>query len=395
MKRRICIFTGTRADYGLLKPLIKRAQDDPDIEMQLIVSGMHLSPEFGLTYKRIEQDGFKINEKLEIIMSSDTPVGISKSIGLGIISFSECVSRLNPDLVVLLGDRFEVLAFAIASTIANVPIAHLHGGESTYGLIDESIRHSITKMSLLHFVSTNEYRARVIQMGENPERVFNVGSLGVETIKTITLLSKEELENELSFRFQIKNILVAFHPVTLENNTTKEHFQNVLNALSQLEQTMIIFTKTNADTYGRVINEMIDEYVINHPGRSAAFISLGTTRFLSMMSHVDMVLGNSSSGIIEAASFKIGIVNIGDRQKGRLQAENVINCQSDTHSICNCIQKVYSREYQELLKTVINPYEGSNTSLSVLNIIKNYPLVDSIKKTFYSLPTSLILKEII
>ena len=325
MKKKICVVTGTRAEYGILKPLLRKVKEDNELELQLVVTGMHLSPEFGLTYKQIEEDNFRISEKVEILLSSDTPIGISKSMGLAMISFSEVFDRLKPDLLVLLGDRYEMLSVASSAMVARIPIAHIHGGETTEGAIDEAIRHSVTKMSYLHFTSTEEYRKRVIQLGENPNRVFNVGAMGVEEILNTNLLSKEELEKELDFKIDSKTALVTFHPVTLEENTSEEQFQNILDALDNFKDLKVIFTKANSDTDGRIINKMIDEYVIKNKGKAKAFTSLGQLKYYSTIKYTDFVLGNSSSGILEVPTFKKPTINIGDRQKGRIQAFSIIN----------------------------------------------------------------------
>ena len=381
-KRKICVFTGTRSEYGLLKPLMDEIKKEPTLELQIVASAMHLSPEFGLTYKEIEKDGFKIDEKVEMLLSSDTPVGICKSIGLGVISYSEVLERLKPDIVVILGDRFEALAFAIASFIHRIPIAHLYGGEATYGLIDEGIRHSITKMSYLHFTSTEEYRKVVIQLGEAPERVFNVGALGIDNIKKMKLLTKEELEKRLNFKFGKRNLLVTYHPVTLEKGTSREHFENLLAVLDELEEVKIIFTKANADTEGRIINYMIDEFVERHKDKAIAFTSMGQLLYLSTMKYVDAVVGNSSSGIIEAPSFKIGTINIGDRQKGRIRAKSVIDCEPTKESIRKAFELLYSSEFQNQLKKVVNPYGDGKAAERIVKVLKTFDIA-SIKKEFF------------
>lgn len=384
MKRRVCVVTGTRAEYGLLYWLLKEIEADKDLELQLIATGMHLSPEFGLTYQTIEKE-FKINKKIEMLLSSDTSVGISKSMGLAQISFSEAYEELQPDMVVVLGDRYEIFSATSAAMIAKIPIAHLHGGEKTEGAFDESIRHSITKMSHLHFTATNEYKNRVIQLGEHPSRVFNVGGMGIENIKRLKLLSKDEFEKSIEFKLNSKNILVTFHPVTLENSTAKEQFQQLLDAIDELEDTNIIFTKANSDTDGRVINQMIDEYVNKNSNKSVVFTSLGQLRYLSALQYVDAVVGNSSSGLAEAPSFKIGTINIGDRQKGRIKASSVIDCEPNKDSILNSFEKLYSKEFPETLKTTINPYGDGYASKKIVEILKNVDLKNILKKSFYDL----------
>ena len=384
MKRKICVVTGTRAEYGLLYWLLKEIEADKELELQVIVTGMHLSPEFGLTYKEIEKE-FKINKKIEMLLSSDTSVGISKSMGLAQISFAESYDELKPDIVIVLGDRYEIFSATSAAMIARIPIAHIHGGEKTEGAFDESIRHSITKMSHLHFTATEEYKNRVIQLGENPNKVFNVGGMGIENIKRLKLLSKDEIEKSIEFKLNSKNILVTFHPVTLENSTAQEQFKELLDAIDELEDTNIIFTKANSDTDGRVINQMIDEYVTKNSHKSIVFTSLGQLRYLSALQYVDAVVGNSSSGLAEAPSFKIGTINIGDRQKGRIKASSVIECEPNKDSILKSFEKLYSKEFQETLKTTINPYGDGYASKKIVEILKSVDLGNILKKSFYDL----------
>lgn len=382
-KRTICVVTGTRAEYGLLYWLMKAIQDDSELELQVIVTGMHLSPEFGLTYHEIEKE-FHINKKIEILLSSDTPVGISKSMGLAQISFSEAYAELNPDLVVLLGDRYEIFSAASAAMIARIPIAHLHGGETTEGAFDEAMRHSITKMSHLHFTATEEYRSRVIQLGEHPDRVFNVGGMGIENIHRLSLLGKRELEIELNFRFAPKNLLVTFHPVTLESSTSRQQFSELLCALDELENTNIIFTKANSDTDGRVINQMIDDYVSINSDKAVGFTSMGQLRYLSALQYVDAVVGNSSSGLAEAPSFKIGTINIGDRQAGRTKADSVIDCPPKKLEINFAIERLYKPNFQKVLQEVRNPYGDGCASDNVVEIIKQSDFTNLLKKEFYN-----------
>ena len=382
--KKICVVTGTRAEYGLLYWLLKEIEADKELQLQVIVTGMHLSPEFGLTYKEIEKE-FKINKKIEMLLSSDTSVGISKSMGLAQISFAESYDELKPDIVIVLGDRYEIFSATSAAMIARIPIAHIHGGEKTEGAFDESIRHSITKMSHLHFTATEDYKNRVIQLGEDPSRVFNVGGMGIENIKRLELLNKKEFEKSIEFKLNIKNILVTFHPVTLENSTAKEQFQQLLDAIDELEDTNIIFTKANSDTDGRVINQMIDEYVTKNSHKSIVFTSLGQLRYLSALQYVDAVVGNSSSGLAEAPSFKIGTINIGDRQKGRIKASSVIDCEPNKDSILKSFEKLYSKEFQETLKTTINPYGDGCTSKKIVEILKSVDLKNILKKSFYDL----------
>jgi len=385
MRRKVCVVTGTRAEYGLLYWLMKEIQTDADLKLQMIATGMHLSPEFGLTYRQIEKDGFTIDKKIEMLLSSDTPAGISKSMGLGMISFSEAYSELQPDIVVLLGDRFEIFSAAAAAMIARIPIAHLHGGETTVGVIDEPIRHSITKMSHLHFTATEEYRNRVVQLGENPERVFNVGGLGIDNIKTLNLMNREEFEQSISFKLGRKNLLITFHPVTLEHTTAGEQFQNLLEAIEELQDTIFIFTKPNADTEGRIIIQKIDEYVPRNTHKAVAFTNLGQVRYLSAMQFVDGVVGNSSSGLAEAPTFKIGTINIGDRQRGRIKAESIIDCEPNKESILAATRKLYSRKFQKKLKNVKNPYGEGGAANKIKKILKKKDISDILKKEFYNI----------
>lgn len=385
--RKICIVTGTRAEYGLLYWLMKEIQSDAGLDLQVVVTGMHLSPEFGLTYKEVEKE-FSIDKKIEMLLSSDTPIGISKSMGLAQISFAEAYEELSPDIVVVLGDRYEIFSAAIAAMIARIPIAHIHGGETSEGAFDEAIRHSITKMSHLHFVATEEYRQRVIQLGEDSMRVFNCGAPGLDNIHNLHLLAKDEFERDIGFELGKRNLLVTFHPVTLERNTAKDQFQQLLFALDDLSDTRIIFTKANADTDGRIINSMIDSYVSANPSKAIVFTSLGQLRFLSALQHVDAVVGNSSSGLTEAPSFKIGTINIGDRQNGRIKATSVIDCTPDKNAIINAIQQLYSLGFQKSLCNVRNPYGEGGSSKKIAGILRSHPLTHLLKKIFNDLPRS-------
>ena len=385
--KRIGIMTGTRAEYGLLKPLMQEINKDNDLELYLIVSGMHLSPEFGMTYKEIEGDGFQINAKVEMLLSSDSPAGISKSIGLGVIGFADEFQRADLDMLILLGDRYEALSAAICALVMRIPIAHLHGGELTEGAIDEGIRHSITKMSYLHFTSTEQYRNRVIQLGENPERVFYVGALGVENIKKINLMTKEELERSIHFEIDENTVVVTYHPVTLENNTVEEQFLNLLEVLDRNPKIRMIFTKANADTNGRIVNELIDKYAAQNSERACAFMSLGQKRYLSALKYCRIVIGNSSSGIIEAPSFGKPIINIGDRQKGRICADSVINCGYTQQEIQQAMETALTKEFENKARNCRNPYEKENTAANIISVIKDYLLNDKIKlkKGFYDI----------
>ncbi|MBT6936789.1 MAG: UDP-N-acetylglucosamine 2-epimerase (hydrolyzing) [Candidatus Marinimicrobia bacterium] len=383
--KKICVVTGTRAEYGLLYWFMKGIQGDPQMELQIVATGMHLSPEFGLTYKNIEKDGFYINRKVEMLLSADTPSAISKSTGLGIIGFADVFSDLEPDIIVVLGDRFEILAASIAATFSRTPIAHFHGGEATEGLIDEAIRHSITKMSHLHFVAAEEYKKRVIQMGESPDKVFLVGGMGIDNIKKLPLYSKRELENQINFKFGLKNLLITLHPVTLERDTARGHFINLLQVLDEIEDTKFIFTKPNADTEGRQIIHLIDEFVNQNPDRSIAFVSMGQLKYLSALQYIDALVGNSSSGFAEAPTFKIGTINIGDRQRGRLKADSIIGCEPTKKDIKAAIQKLYSPQFQQKLKTVKSPYGDGGASKKALDIIRSVEVKGLLKKRFYNI----------
>ena len=385
--KKVCVVTGTRAEYGLLRWVIEGIQKSPVLDLQLIATGMHLSPEFGLTVNAIEADGYHVDRKIEMLLSSDTAVGVTKSMGLGVIGFADALAELKPDLMLLLGDRYEIFAAASAAMIARVPIAHLHGGETTQGAFDESIRHSITKMSHLHFVAAEEYRHRVIQLGEQPEHVFKVGGLGVDSIHRLQLLSRDELEEALNFRFLSRNLLVTFHPVTLECNTGTEQMKELLAALSKLSDTGLIFTMPNADTESRKLFRQIQDFCEKHP-QAKAYTSLGQLRYLSCMRHVDGVVGNSSSGLLEVPSFKKGTINIGDRQKGRLKAQSIIDCEPIGSSISNAIEIMFSPQFQAQLSATENPYGYGGASEAIVKILESCSLNDILKKRFHDISIS-------
>jgi GDP/UDP-N,N'-diacetylbacillosamine 2-epimerase (hydrolysing) len=385
MSRKICVITGARADYGLLRWVMQGIKEDSELTLQVIATGMHLSPEFGLTFREIEKDGFQIDTKVEMLISSDTSVGIAKSMGLGMISFADALNELTPDLIMVLGDRFEIFAAVSAALVARIPVAHLHGGEKTEGAFDEALRHSITKMAHLHFVAAQEYRQRVIQLGEQPERVFLVGGLGIDSIKRMKLLSRTELEASIDFKLGHKNLLITFHPATLENSTATEQMAELLEALVQLTDTQLIFTLPNADNDGRALIKMVLQFVAEH-ANARAYTSLGQLRYLSCIAQVDGVVGNSSSGLTEVPSLKKGTINIGDRQMGRLQAKSVINCEPNCHSIQIALRKLYDKDFQEILSQVQNPYGDGGASKRVIQIIKHYELDGIVKKFFHDLP---------
>lgn len=382
--KKICVMTATRAEYGLLRPVIQGLVRDDSFDTRVVVTGAHLSPEFGLTYKEIEADGIKIDEKIEILVSSDAPSAISKSMALALIGFAEYFKRTKPDLLIVLGDRYETLAVCSAAMNERIPIAHLYGGETTEGAIDESIRHSISKMSYLHFTSTEEYRKRVIQLGEDPSRVYAVGALGVEAIKDLPLLSRAELGESLGLDLSTPFAMVTFHPVTLEKLDAKSQFEELLAAVSSLPEMKFVFTKANADAEGRTINSLLDQYVETSENASA-FDSLGQLRYLSALKYCEMVVGNSSSGLIEAPSFKVPTVNIGDRQKGRIQAESVINCAPQKEEIISAIKRAESLEFRAGLNELVNPYGDGFSSSKIIEILHEYLDGDNIelKKSFY------------
>ena len=384
--KKICVITGSRAEYGLLRPLMQRIDKDAELELSVVATGMHLSPEFGMTCQEIENDGFKIAFKNEMLLSSDSDVGVTKSMGLGMIGFADYFSLQRPDLVVLLGDRFEIYAAATAAMMFKLPIAHLHGGEITEGAYDDAIRHCITKMSSLHFTSTEAYRQRVVQLGEQPERVYNVGALGVENIKNIQTWSREKLEENLGIEIDGQTILVTYHPVTLGESSSKKDFAILLKVLHDHPELKIIFTKANADTDGRIINAMIDEFAEEHRERVVAFQSLGLVRYLSVLKYCGMVVGNSSSGIIEVPSFNIPTINIGDRQKGRVHADSVYDCSMDYAALDKLLQKLLRERTSTRTEEVINPYEGSNTSAKMIQHMKEFLDGEIAKqKTFYDI----------
>lgn len=383
--RKICVVTGTRAEYGLLYWLMKEIENDDELQLQLIATGMHLSPEFGLTYKLIEQDGFHIDAKVEMVLSSDTPVGIAKSIGLGVIGFADALDRLQPDLMVVLGDRYEMLAAAQAAMALRIPIAHLCGGETTEGVIDEPIRHCITKMSHLHFVGAEIYRNRVVQLGEDPKRVFDFGDPGLDNIRKLSLLSQQDLEKVIQFKFGKVNFLVTYHPVTLQDNRSEWAMKQLLSALDEFPEATIIFTKPNSDAGGRIISKMIDEYVHDNPGRTTSFVTMGQINYLSAMQYVDAVIGNSSSGIVESPFMKKVTVNIGDRQKGRLKAESIIDCNEDFQSIYNGIMKALSNDMQTEVQKIESLYGVGNTASLIKDCLKTFDLSSIVVKKFFDL----------
>lgn len=384
--RKVCIFTGTRAEYGIMSRLFSLIDNDADLQLQIIATNMHLSPEFGLTYKEIEADGFHIDKKVEMLLSSDTPNGTIKSMGLALIGFADALGDLKPDVAVILGDRYEMLAAAEACLIYKIPVAHLYGGEITEGAYDDAIRHCISKLSHLHFTSTEEYRNRVIQLGESPERVKYVGALGVDNIRNEEIMSLEELEDSLKFKLGEKFLLVTFHPVTMENATAAEQCDSLLKALSEINSNyQLLFTLPNSDTDGRVIINKINDYVSAHSDKAFAITSLGKRRYYSALKFATAVVGNSSSGLVEAPSFHIPTLNIGNRQQGRTRGESVIDVVATYEGIRKGLNIALSTDFINRAKNAHNPYEKENTLLEIFNTIKTYPLEGLIKKHFYDL----------
>ncbi|MBS1189844.1 MAG: UDP-N-acetyl-D-glucosamine 2-epimerase, UDP-hydrolyzing [Rhodocyclaceae bacterium] len=383
--RKICVVTGTRADYGLLRWVMEGIQKSPHLELQVAATGMHLSPEFGLTYRAIEEDGFRVDRKVEMLLSSDSAVGIGKSMGLGMCGFADALADLAPDMLLVLGDRYEIFAAVAAALVARIPVAHLHGGELTEGAFDEAIRHAITKMSHLHFVAAEEYRQRVIQLGEAPERVFRVGGLGIDNILRLPLLDREALEASLEFRFGPRSLLVTFHPATLEVGQAGAQMGELLAALESLSETRILFTMPNADNEGRVLFDMVRDFVSRHPDTAKAYTSLGQLRYLSCLQHVDGVVGNSSSGIIEVPSFRKGTVNIGDRQRGRLRADSIIDCAPEKTAIVRAIERLYTDEFRSILAKAVNPYGEGGASDRIVRELEQCDHDELLKKRFHDL----------
>lgn len=370
-KRKICIVTGSRAEYGLFYPIMQQIKSSPKLQLQLVVSTMHLSSEFGSTYKQIEKDGFKIDDKIENLLSADTKSSIAKSTGLATILLSDSFKKLSPDIILLLGDRYETHAAATTAMLMNIPIAHIHGGEITEGAVDEQIRHSITKMSYLHFTSTEAYKKRVLQMGESAERVFHTGAPGIDNIMNLNLLSKKELESSIGWKLNSKSALFTYHPVTLENKNTGIEIQKILSVL-QKSNLNILFTYANADDNGRIINEKIELFCKIDPLKYKVIKNLGQLKYLSAMKYVDILIGNTSSGIIEAASFNKPVINIGERQKGRLQSTNIINC--DVDKLFTSITQALSVEFKNLCQQTNNIYGDGNASNRIVDILTSHDI---------------------
>lgn len=383
--RKICVVTGTRAEYGLLSRLMRLIEESPDCQLQVIATNMHLLPEYGNTYREIEQDGFRIDVQVPMKKPTDDAFGVITSMAEEMNGMNEALRRLSPDMVLILGDRYEMLVVAIVAMLQRIPIAHLHGGEISEGAVDDSIRHSITKMSSLHFTSTEEYRKRVIQLGEQSGRVFYVGSLGVENLKLVPLMSKQDLEDSLNFTFDGNTILVTYHPVTLGNRSPKDEISDFLLALDAFPALKVLFTMPNSDQGGEVIRQAIEDYCSRNSERCRCYSSLGLRRYLSALRYVTVVAGNSSSGLLEVPSAHIPTLNIGERQKGRTHGESVFDCGSDTDSIIAGLNTVLSDEFREIAYKAVNPYEKKDTAQSVFDIISTYPLDKLQQKSFYNL----------
>ena len=381
IKRSICVVTGSRAEYGLLYPVLIKIQESIKLHLQLITTSSHHSSEFGSTYNQIEDDGFIIDEKIQNLSISNSKTSIVKSSGSVTSLLSDSFERLKPDIVLLLGDRYETHAAATSAMLMNIPIAHIHGGEITEGAVDEKIRHSITKMSYLHFCSTEVYRKRVIQMGENPKRVFNSGAPGIDNIKNLTLLKKLKLEKELNWEFSSRCALFTYHPVTLEETDIEKDLKDILNILD-IYNFNVLFTYSNADLGGRIINKTIENFCLKKPKKHKVVKNLGQIKYLSAMKYVDLVIGNSSSGIIEAASFNKPVINIGNRQKGRLKGQNVIDCTLD--SLHESIDLALSRGFEKKINNLNNIYGVGNAADIILDKLITEPL--SIVKKFRDQP---------
>lgn len=382
--KKVCVITGTRAEYGLLYWTLKALEKEPTIDLQICVTGMHLSPEFGLTYQQIEADGFTIDYKVETLLSSDTGTAIAKSIGLGTIGFADAFEQLQPDVILVVGDRYEILAAVTAALAARIPVAHCHGGELTLGAIDDAIRHAITKMAHLHFVSTAAYQKRVLQLGEEKERVRVVGALGLENIQQ-QLISQADFEEKIGRPLAQQNFIITYHPETLSEINLENQMTALFDALDQFPNALLIFTQPNADHQGRQINQKIKAYVLANKNRAVFFPTLGSKAYLTALSLVDLVIGNSSSGIIEAPSFKTPTINIGNRQKGRIQASTVVNTPPETKAITKAIKQGLKMIQDNSILNNKNPYEGEHPSRLILETILSTPLDNLLSKKFNDL----------
>lgn len=384
MKRKVCVVTGSRAEFGLLKWLLRDIDTSPTMALQLVVTGAHLSPEFGLTYREIEADGFRIDRRIETLLASDTAVGATKSLGLGVTAFADAFADLTPDLLIVLGDRYELLAPVSAALLARIPVAHVHGGEVTEGAIDDAVRHAITKLSHLHFVATDAYRERVIQLGETPERVRVVGGLGVDAISRIKLLDKVALSQAIGFDFGERNLLVTFHPETLSSLSPQAQVGALLQALDGFPEARLIITYPNADVGGQSIAALFEAYAGKRPG-AKVYRSLGQLNYLSCLQFVDGVVGNSSSGLLEVPSFHVGTVNIGHRQLGRPRAESVIDCGVDEAQIAAALNTLFSDAFRARLPGVKNPYGDGGAARQIVYELENTDFAMLLQKSFHDL----------
>ncbi len=385
MKRKICIVTSTRADWGLLSGIAKALNERPDVTLQIIATNMHLAEKFGSTWKEIERDGLNIDRKVPMNLETDTPQGTITAMSNCMTGMAKAFEELQPELLLILGDRYEMLAVASTALIYRIPVAHMHGGEVTQGAFDESIRHSITKMSHLHFTSTEEARNRVIQLGENPEHVFNTGAIGVYNINHTDFLTRKELEDNLGTTIPENSVFVTFHPSTLDKISPAEQCKNLLHALEQYPQIKVLFSYPNNDPNGNIIIDLIEDFVCRHPDRSVVFPSLGARRYLSVLRCVAAVIGNSSSGILEVPSMHIPTLNIGIRQQGRQRADSIIDCGVSPEDISSGLKRVLSQEERIRAKNIQNPYEQPDTLHKIVEIVATFPLDNIIQKPFYDI----------
>lgn len=382
--RKIAIVTASRAEYGLLKPLITSVNNSHDFSLKLLVTGMHLMPEHGNTYLQILKDGFQIDAKIYDGLDGDDAIAISKALSKATFGFAETYQKFKPDLLIVLGDRIELLAAVSAAIVANLPVAHIHGGETTEGAYDEFVRHAITKMSHLHFASCKVYRNRIIQLGERPNSVFNVGAIGVDSIKKLKLLNREQLEESVGIKFKESLIIITFHPVTLENNSAKEQFENLLEVVDGLNNFTLIFTKPNSDKGSAVINSLIDRYAKKNSNKAIAFDSMGQLRYLSAIKHADFVIGNSSSGILEVPYFNKPTINIGVRQKGRIAPASVINCEPNKVDIFKAVQKAQSYNFKKAISNQDQIYGDGTATEKIMAVIRSNKDIN-LQKSFYDL----------
>ena len=380
--KNICVVTGARSEYGLLRWVMQGINDSPELNLQIVATGSHLSPQFGFTYQEIENDGFAIDRKVDMLLGSDTAVGVTKSMGAGLCGFADVVADLDPDILLVVGDRYEMFIAATAAMMANIPIAHIHGGETTEGAIDESIRHSLTKMSHLHFVAAPEYWQRVIQLGEMSDRVFLVGGLGVDCIAQLSLLNRQDLEKALEFNLGKKSLLVTFHPATLEPGLAEQQIDALLAALEALEDVHFVFTMPNADVGNDILSKKINRFIASNPLIAKGFKSLGQLLYFSCVQNVSGLIGNSSSGLLEAPTFQKGAINIGDRQNGRLKASSVIDCDATSNDILSAIKKLFSNDFQRKLPGTISPYGNGGASKRIVEILEMTNPQDLLKKKF-------------